>query len=60
MYLVEIENRPYSYKLIDMQNINAMLNHDDVSEYLKIGPNGLEVGVYEKLYHITTLISGAM
>lgn len=60
MYLVEIENRPYSYKLIDMQNINAMLNHDDVSEYLKIGPNGLEVGVYEELYQITTLISGAM
>ncbi|CAI5438691.1 unnamed protein product [Caenorhabditis angaria] len=37
-----IENRPYSYETTDTSKINAMLNHEDVSEYLKIGPDGLE------------------
>ncbi|MFH4973757.1 hypothetical protein AB6A40_000466 [Gnathostoma spinigerum] len=35
--------RELSYTKIDVSQINAMLNHEDVSEYLKIGPNGLEV-----------------
>ncbi|CAJ0574282.1 unnamed protein product, partial [Mesorhabditis spiculigera] len=34
--------REYSYKGVDVSAINAMLNHEDVSEYLKISPNGLE------------------
>ena len=27
---------------LDTSHINMMLNNNDVSEYLKIGPNGLE------------------
>ena len=37
------EGRSYSFEVVDTKGINAMLNHEDVSEYLKIGPNGLEV-----------------
>ncbi|KAM3721201.1 RING finger and SPRY domain-containing protein [Dirofilaria immitis] len=37
-----IENRIPSYITANVDGINAMLNHEDVSEYLKIGPNGLE------------------
>ncbi|CAG9856793.1 unnamed protein product [Phyllotreta striolata] len=40
--LFVMENREYSYKTIDMSTINAMLNTSDVSEYLKISPDGLE------------------
>uniref|UniRef100_A0A914XQS2 B30.2/SPRY domain-containing protein n=1 Tax=Plectus sambesii TaxID=2011161 RepID=A0A914XQS2_9BILA len=36
------EGRSYSFEVVDTKGINAMLNHEDVSEYLKIGPNGLE------------------
>ncbi|XP_030754099.1 RING finger and SPRY domain-containing protein 1-like [Sitophilus oryzae] len=36
------ENRPYSYLLVKMDHIRAMLNTSDVSEYLKISPDGLE------------------
>uniref|UniRef100_A0A5S6PK19 Bm3401 n=1 Tax=Brugia malayi TaxID=6279 RepID=A0A5S6PK19_BRUMA len=39
-----IENRIPSYMIMNVDDINAMLNHKDVSEYLKIGPNGLEEG----------------
>ncbi|KAJ1355763.1 hypothetical protein KIN20_013299 [Parelaphostrongylus tenuis] len=35
-------NRTYSYETTDVSHINVMLNHEDVSEYLKIGPDGLE------------------
>lgn len=35
--------RPFSFEIVDTRGVNAMLNHEDVSEYLKIGPNGLEV-----------------
>lgn len=42
--LVVIEGRMFSYENIDMSNINSMLNTNDVSEYLKISPDGLEVG----------------
>ncbi|VDL73757.1 unnamed protein product [Nippostrongylus brasiliensis] len=35
-------NRIYAYETTNVSNINAMLNHEDVSEYLKIGPDGLE------------------
>jgi len=33
----------YSYKTIDLDEINAMLNGEDVSEYLKLSSDGLEV-----------------
>lgn len=37
-----MEDRKYSHDLVDMTGINVMLNTKDVSEYLKISPNGLE------------------
>lgn len=40
--LFPMENRPFTYTVIDTSQINMMLNTNDVSEYLKIGPNGLE------------------
>lgn len=36
------DDRPYSYETVDLTNINVMLNDKDVSEYLKISPDGLE------------------
>lgn len=36
------ENREFSYTKEDLTNINVMLNSKDVSEYLKISPDGLE------------------
>lgn len=38
-----LQNRPYSYETEDLSNINVMLNNNDVSDYLKISPTGLEV-----------------
>ncbi|EGT36564.1 hypothetical protein CAEBREN_07050 [Caenorhabditis brenneri] len=71
-----LENRPYSYETCDTSQINAMLNHEDVSEYLKIGPDGLEarcdVSSFESVrctfevmdgvwyYEATVLTSGVM
>jgi len=40
--LFPADNRQYTYQTIDTSQINIMLNSNDVSEYLKIGPNGLE------------------
>ncbi|XP_055836429.1 RING finger and SPRY domain-containing protein 1-like [Episyrphus balteatus] len=37
-----VEGRNYSYETVDLSNINVMLNTKDVSEYLKISPDGLE------------------
>ncbi|KAK0081567.1 hypothetical protein PV325_011932 [Microctonus aethiopoides] len=37
-----IESRKYSHDTVDLTGINVMLNTKDVSEYLKISPNGLE------------------
>ncbi|KIH48860.1 hypothetical protein ANCDUO_21067, partial [Ancylostoma duodenale] len=42
LYYVITPNRTYAYETTDVSKINAMLNHEDVSEYLKIGPDGLE------------------
>lgn len=39
---VVIEGRKYSYETVDVSNVNVMLNTKDVSEYLKISPDGLE------------------
>jgi len=40
--LFPADTRQYTYQTIDTSQINIMLNSNDVSEYLKIGPNGLE------------------
>ncbi|CAH0547332.1 unnamed protein product [Brassicogethes aeneus] len=40
--LFVVDNRNYSYLQVSMDKINAMLNTCDVSEYLKISPDGLE------------------
>lgn len=42
MFAVVIEGRKYSYETVDVTNVNVMLNTKDVSEYLKISPDGLE------------------
>ncbi|KMQ93323.1 ring finger and spry domain-containing protein 1 [Lasius niger] len=39
-----MEGRKYSHDSVDVTGINVMLNTKDVSEYLKISPNGLEEG----------------
>lgn len=44
-FLVLMEGRKYSHDLVDVTGINVMLNIKDVSEYLKISPNGLEVNI---------------
>lgn len=36
------EGRQFTYEKVSLANINAMLNSNDVSEYLKISPTGLE------------------
>ncbi|XP_040024497.1 RING finger and SPRY domain-containing protein 1-like isoform X2 [Gasterosteus aculeatus] len=36
------EGRQFTYETVNLTNINAMLNSNDVSEYLKICPTGLE------------------
>ena len=40
--LFPLETRKYTYEVVDTADINVMLNANDVSEYLKIGPSGLE------------------
>lgn len=42
------EGRQLTYEKVDLSSIRAMLNSNDVSEYLKISPHGLEV----KLLHM--------
>lgn len=42
LFAVIIEGRKYSYEVVDVSNVNVMLNTRDVSEYLKISPDGLE------------------
>lgn len=37
------EGRQFTYEKVNLATINAMLNSNDVSEYLKISPTGLEV-----------------
>jgi hypothetical protein len=43
LFAVLVEGRKFSYECVDTSGINVMLNTKDVSEYLKISPNGLEV-----------------
>lgn len=40
--LFVINNRQFTYLTVNMAGVNAMLNTDDVSEYLKIGADGVE------------------
>lgn len=42
LFLVILDGRPFSYMVEDTSLINVMLNAQDVSEYLKIAPNGIE------------------
>lgn len=37
------DRRTLSYSNISMEGVNAILNQEDASEYLKLGPSGLEV-----------------
>lgn len=37
------DQRILSYSNVSMEGINAILNQEDASEYLKLGPSGLEV-----------------
>lgn len=39
---VLVDGRKFSYECVDTSAINVMLNVKDVSEYLKISPDGLE------------------
>eukprot|EP00088_Acartia_fossae_P005691 TRINITY_DN1256_c0_g1_i3.p1 TRINITY_DN1256_c0_g1~~TRINITY_DN1256_c0_g1_i3.p1 ORF type:complete len:525 (+),score=95.06 TRINITY_DN1256_c0_g1_i3:1796-3370(+) len=39
--LLPVEGRKLSHTVVDQSNINIMLNYNDVSEYLKLGPDGL-------------------
>lgn len=48
LMLVLIPTRPFGYELVDNSGINVILNSYDVSEYLKIAPNGLEVIIRRK------------
>ena len=49
--LVVPSGRTFSYELASNSNLNAMLNSNDTSEYLKISTNGLEVCLqYSYLY----------
>lgn len=40
--LFPVPNRKYTYELMNLKHIHAMLNVKDASEYLKISPDGLE------------------
>lgn len=50
--LVVMEGRKYSHDSVDTTGINVMLNTKDVSEYLKISPNGLEVSFGNIIYWV--------
>lgn len=39
------KGRKLSYKRVDYSNLNAILNVNDKTEYLKLSPNGLSVSV---------------
>jgi len=43
LYSVVVPDRHLTYETVDLSNVNTMLNCNDVSEYLKISADGLEV-----------------
>lgn len=55
--LVLKEGRQFTYEKVNLANINAMLNSNDVSEYLKISPTGLEVSLSGMPYGMRLPIS---
>ena len=61
--LYPVPDRPYTYQVIDTSPINMMLNTNDVSEYLKIGPGGLEArcdaSSFESVRGTTAVDSGS-
>ncbi len=40
------QGRQFSYENVNNEGINVMLNSNDVSEYLKISADGLEVNIF--------------
>lgn len=48
--------RRFTYETVDTKGINVMLNHNDVSEYLKISPEGLEVRKFLKKDKIRNIL----
>lgn len=58
-----MEGRKYSHNSVDVTGINVMLNTKDVSEYLKISPNGLEVssfsttGTWMRIIYVLQLVT---
>lgn len=51
------EGRQLTYEKVDLNNIRAMLNSNDVSEYLKISPHGLEVKLSQTFWGLKLLCS---
>ena len=45
LFIVIVKDRVFSYQCVNVEGINVMLNTKDVSEYLKISPDGLEVSI---------------
>lgn len=58
--LVLKEGRQFTYEKVNLTNINAMLNSNDVSEYLKISPTGLEVSLFVGSHTWQMQIQGAL
>ena len=50
LVLIYLQDRPYSYETEDLSRINVMLNNNDVSDYLKISPSGLEVSYVTRCF----------
>ena len=50
-FSVVVENRQFTYETVNLSDVNAMLNCNDVSEYLKISANGLEVSFPAILFY---------
>lgn len=48
LHTVLKDGRQFTYEKVNLTNINAMLNSNDVSEYLKISPTGLEVSFIQE------------
>lgn len=51
------EGRQFTYEKVNLTSINAMLNSNDVSEYLKISPTGLEVSLCCWRFSTVSLLS---
>lgn len=54
-FVVLIPERPFGYESVDNSGVNVILNSYDVSEYLKISPDGLEVNKFNALMRAEVL-----